>query len=39
LILQNVPGIEIVYLDDKDIIRHKLVKEVITAYKTIEHHN
>jgi phosphate starvation-inducible PhoH-like protein len=39
LILQNVPGIEIVYLDDKDIIRHKLVKEVIAAYKTIEHHN
>lgn len=39
LILQNVPGIEIIYLDDKDVIRHKLVKEVIDAYKTIEHHN
>lgn len=39
LILQNVPGIEIIYLDDKDVIRHKLVKNVIEAYKTIEHHN
>jgi phosphate starvation-inducible PhoH-like protein len=39
LVLQNVPGIEIIYLDDKDVIRHKLVKEVIAAYKTIEHHN
>jgi phosphate starvation-inducible PhoH-like protein len=39
LILQNVKGIEVIYLDDKDIIRHKLVKEVIDAYKTIEHHN
>ena len=39
LILQNVEGIEVIYLDDKDIIRHKLVKKVIDAYKTIEHHN
>tara|TARA_R110001592_G_scaffold143481_5_gene366309 strand:+ start:2782 stop:3735 length:954 start_codon:yes stop_codon:yes gene_type:complete len=39
LILQNVEGIEVIYLDDKDVIRHKLVKKVIEAYKTIEHHN
>jgi len=39
LILNNVPGIEVIYLDDKDVIRHKLVKKVIEAYKTIEHHN
>ena len=39
LILQNVEGIEAIYLDDKDVIRHKLVKKVIEAYKTIEHHN
>ncbi|WP_405397942.1 PhoH family protein [Maribacter sp. Asnod2-G09] len=39
LILQNVEGIEVIYLDDKDVIRHKLVKNVIEAYKTIEHHN
>ncbi|TLP77578.1 PhoH family protein [Maribacter sp. ACAM166] len=39
LVLQNVEGIEVIYLDEKDVIRHKLVKEVIAAYKTIEHHN
>jgi phosphate starvation-inducible PhoH-like protein len=39
LILKNVAGIEIIYLDDKDVIRHKLVKKVIDAYKNIEHQN
>ena len=39
LVLQNVEGIEIIYLDDKDVIRHKLVKKVIEAYKGIEHNN
>lgn len=39
LILKNVEGIEMIYLDDKDVIRHKLVKKVIEAYKTIEHQN
>ena len=39
LILKNTDGISIVYLDDKDVIRHKLVKKVIDAYKTIEHQN
>ncbi|PCJ95765.1 MAG: phosphate starvation-inducible protein PhoH [Flavobacteriaceae bacterium] len=39
LILKNVGGIEIIYLDDKDVIRHKLVKKVINAYKNIEHQN
>ncbi|NNE77248.1 MAG: PhoH family protein [Pricia sp.] len=39
LILKNTQGIAIVYLDDKDVIRHKLVKKVIDAYKTIEHQN
>ena len=29
LILQNIEGVSIVYLDDKDVIRHKLVKKVI----------
>lgn len=36
LILKNVKGIGMVYLDDKDVIRHRLVKEVIAAYKSIE---
>lgn len=36
LVLKDVKGIGIVYLDDKDVIRHRLVKEVIAAYKSIE---
>jgi phosphate starvation-inducible PhoH-like protein len=36
LILKDVEGIGIIYLDDKDIVRHKLVKKVIDAYKSIE---
>ena len=39
LILKNAKGIGIIYLDDKDVIRHPLVKKVIDAYKTIEHDN
>ncbi len=39
LILNSTDGIGIVYLDDKDVIRHPLVKKVINAYKTIEHDN
>lgn len=37
LILKDVEGIGIIYLDDKDVVRHRLVKKVIEAYKTIEH--
>lgn len=39
LILKNVQGIGIITLDDKDVIRHLLVKKVIDAYKNIEHQN
>ena len=39
LILKNTDGISIIYLDDKDVIRHRLVKKVIDAYKNIEHQN
>ena len=39
LILKDIDGIQIVYLDDKDVIRHQLVKKVIDAYKDIEHQN
>lgn len=39
LVLQNVEGIEVIYLDDKDVVRHKLVKKVIAAYKSIENQN
>ena len=36
LVLKDVSGVGIVFLDDKDVIRHKLVKKVIAAYKHIE---
>jgi len=36
LILKNVEGVGMIFLDDKDVIRHKLVKKVIAAYKDIE---
>tara|TARA_B100000809_G_scaffold213624_1_gene218080 strand:- start:44813 stop:45760 length:948 start_codon:yes stop_codon:yes gene_type:complete len=36
LALKGVKGIANVYLDEKDVIRHRLVKEIIKAYKTIE---
>ena len=39
LILKNVEGVGIIYLDDKDVIRHKLVKKIISAYKDIENRN
>lgn len=39
LILKDVKGIGILHLDDKDVIRHRLVKEIIASYKKIEHNN
>ena len=36
LVLKNVEGVGMIYLDEKDVIRHKLVKKVIEAYKSIE---
>ena len=39
LILNETEGIAIISLDEKDVIRHPLVKKVIDAYKTIEHNN
>lgn len=36
LVLKDVKGVGIVQLDDKDVIRHKLVKDIIAAYKKIE---
>tara|TARA_Y100001934_G_C12202785_1_gene702099 strand:+ start:106 stop:1059 length:954 start_codon:yes stop_codon:yes gene_type:complete len=31
-VLENIKGISFVYLDNADIVRHKLVKEIIKAY-------
>ena len=39
LVLKETQGIGIITLDEKDVIRHSLVKKVIDAYKRIEHHN
>lgn len=39
LILKETKGIGILYLDDKDVLRHQLVRKVISAYKNIEHQN
>jgi phosphate starvation-inducible PhoH-like protein len=32
-ILSNVEGIDFVYLDEKDVVRHRLVKDIINAYE------
>ena len=31
-ILQEIPGIQFVYFDERDVVRHKLVQEIIKAY-------
>lgn len=36
LVLKNLKGIGLVHLDEKDVIRHQLVKDIINAYKNIE---
>ncbi|CAI8417162.1 MAG: PhoH-like protein [Flavobacterium sp. SCGC AAA160-P02] len=36
LALKDIKGIAQIYLDDKDVIRHRLVKKIISAYKGIE---
>ncbi len=36
LILKDTNGIEIVHLDENDVIRHRLVRKIINAYKSIE---
>ena len=39
LILNDVNGVGILKLDDRDVIRHQLVKKIISAYKDIENFN
>lgn len=39
LILKDVDGVGIMHLDDNDVVRHRLVKKVIAAYKDIENRN
>jgi phosphate starvation-inducible PhoH-like protein len=38
-ILKNVKGIDFIYLNDKDIIRHKLVTRIVNAYQKNENHD
>ena len=39
LILKTVKGVGMIYLDDKDVVRHPLVKKMIAAYREIENRN
>ncbi len=36
LALKDIGGIAMVYLDESDVVRHRLVKKIISAYKSIE---
>ena len=33
-IVRDVDGIGIIYFDDTDVVRHKLVQQIIKAYET-----
>jgi phosphate starvation-inducible PhoH-like protein len=35
-ILKNIHGIDFIYLDEKDVVRHKLVTKIIQAYSKNE---
>jgi len=35
-ILANIPGIEFIYLTEKDVVRHRLVQDIIKAYERHE---
>ncbi|MGQ9746873.1 MAG: PhoH family protein [Candidatus Caldatribacteriaceae bacterium] len=35
-VLKDIPGIEFVYLSEKDVVRHHLVQEIILAYEKFE---
>ncbi len=36
LTLKEIKGIAFVHLDEKDVVRHRLVKQIISAYKSLE---
>ena len=38
-ILKGIDGISFVYLDEKDVVRHKLVRDIIEAYDKYENEN
>ncbi len=38
-ILKSIPGIEFIYLDETDVVRHDLVRKIIEAYEKHEEEN
>jgi len=38
-ILLDIDGIQFVYFSEQDVVRHRLVKEIIKAYDRFEHHS
>lgn len=38
-ILKDIEGIEFIYLSKEDVVRHKLVKDIIKAYERYEGRN
>lgn len=36
LVLKDIKGVGILHLDERDVIRHKLVKQIIKAYRALE---
>lgn len=36
-VLQNIPGIALVYLNAKDVVRHEMVQKIIQAYERRQH--
>ena len=38
-ILKHIDGVQFVYLDKKDVVRHRLVKDIIKAYEDFSNGN
>ncbi|MFH1014715.1 MAG: PhoH family protein [Nitrospirota bacterium] len=38
-ILNNIEGIKVIYFSEKDVVRHKLVQEIVKAYERYEKRN
>jgi len=38
-ILSDIEGIEIIYLTERDVVRHRLVRDIIKAYEVYETNN
>ena len=37
-ILSSIPGIDFIYMDTKDVVRHHLVTKIINRYEAYENH-